>query len=186
MSADLAAQARERWGLPWCPDLASVRRLLTERFAARPYALSSVRHSELGAEGLNAPDLVVEVLAVEGEEVRALTTDVELAHLLPEDEDERELEESCRQWSAESVELAREEQRLQLGHLAIVVLERSRDDELALGNFRVIGPGQRLREQLWAATGIAPKDSGPIDGDLYRLAWATQHARPAPHPDPQS
>ncbi len=42
----------------------------------------------------------------------------------------------------------------------IVLLERDGSDPRAVGNFRVHGAGQWLRESLWAATGVVPRDPG--------------------------
>lgn len=48
----------------------------------------------------------------------------------------------------------------------LIVLERAIDDENAVGNFRVFGAGQWLRETLWAGTGVVPRDVGGGDSDL--------------------
>lgn len=46
-----------------------------------------------------------------------------------------------------------------------IILERSADDIDAPGNFRVHGGGQWLRETLWAATGIVPRDVAAADDE---------------------
>jgi len=60
-----------------------------------------------------------------------------------------------------------------LGEVAIV-LERSTTDSNAAGNFRVYGGAQWLRETLWAATGVVPRDPGAPDftSQLFGTACA--------------
>ncbi|GAB3259150.1 hypothetical protein [Kineosporia babensis] len=57
----------------------------------------------------------------------------------------------------------------------VVILERSRDDATKVGNFRVHGPGQWVREALWAATGVVPRDPVDATSDLYRRAVEAEH-----------
>jgi hypothetical protein len=52
----------------------------------------------------------------------------------------------------------------------LVVLERATDDPDRVGNFRVHGAGQLLRERLWAMTEIIPLDVGVPVSDLFRRA----------------
>src|SRR6218665_3013573 len=42
----------------------------------------------------------------------------------------------------------------------IIILEHDRESAELVGNFRVYGAGQWLRETLWAASGIVPRDPG--------------------------
>jgi len=49
----------------------------------------------------------------------------------------------------------------------LVFLERAADDPAALGNIRVYGPGQWLREALWAGTAVIPRECGPSHSDLF-------------------
>ncbi|MEL7978031.1 hypothetical protein AAG589_19350 [Isoptericola sp. F-RaC21] len=58
----------------------------------------------------------------------------------------------------------------------IVVLERDRSAPQRVGNFRVHGAGQWIRESLWAATGVLPRDPGSCGTGLY--AQALDLARP--------
>lgn len=51
-----------------------------------------------------------------------------------------------------------------LGEVAIV-LEHSKTDNRAAGNFRVYGGAQWLRETLWAASGVVPRDPGAPDSN---------------------
>ncbi|WP_104138311.1 MULTISPECIES: hypothetical protein [unclassified Cryobacterium] len=59
---------------------------------------------------------------------------------------------------------------------AIIILEAAPAEPDRVGNFRVYGAAQWLRESLWAATGIAPRDSGSPDansslfGEAFTLA----------------
>lgn len=68
---------------------------------------------------------------------------------------------------------------------AIVLLEHAEGDAGAVGNFRVAGFAQWLRESLWAATGVVPRDPGWPDesATLYEKAFA-MHGRPGCEPDP--
>jgi hypothetical protein len=52
----------------------------------------------------------------------------------------------------------------------IVLLERAAGDPETVGGFRVHGAGQWLRESLWAATGVLPRDPGAPHGELFRAA----------------
>lgn len=45
-----------------------------------------------------------------------------------------------------------------------IVIERSANSENEVANFRVYGEGQWLRESLWAATGVVPRDVGAPTG----------------------
>ncbi len=68
---------------------------------------------------------------------------------------------------------------------AIVLLEEADGSTGAVGNFRIIGFAQWLRETLWAATGVVPRDPGGPDqsATLYEKAFALQ-GRPGCEPDP--
>ncbi|MFP3713884.1 hypothetical protein [Puerhibacterium sp. TATVAM-FAB25] len=46
-------------------------------------------------------------------------------------------------------------------------LERDRHAPQRVGNFRVHGAGQWIRESLWAATGVMPRDPGSRGSALY-------------------
>ncbi|MHA7270264.1 hypothetical protein [Arthrobacter sp. HLT1-20] len=56
----------------------------------------------------------------------------------------------------------------------VVVLERDPESEEFLGNFRVYGAGQWLRETLWAASGVVPRDPGEpsAESELFGRAFA--------------
>jgi hypothetical protein len=55
----------------------------------------------------------------------------------------------------------------------IVIVERNPQVETVAGNFRVFGAGQWLRETLWAATGVVPRDPGApsIKSELFGHAF---------------
>jgi len=71
--------------------------------------------------------------------------------------------------------------------LLVVVIERDRENSLRVGNFRVHGMGQWVREALWAATGVVPRDPAMAQSDLYRQAVVAAHPdrwdRPVRHYD---
>lgn len=51
-----------------------------------------------------------------------------------------------------------------------VVLERDPDNRDLPGQYRVFGAGQWLRELLWAATGVIPRDPGDPQDPLFMRA----------------
>ena len=61
---------------------------------------------------------------------------------------------------------------------AIIVLEAAPTEPDRVGNFRVYGTAQWLRESLWAATGIVPRDPGSPDANSYpfgeAFTWAAR------------
>jgi len=57
----------------------------------------------------------------------------------------------------------------------IVMVERDPGSEALVGNFRVHGASQWLRETLWAATGIVPRDPGAPSADSALFGRAFQH-----------
>lgn len=65
----------------------------------------------------------------------------------------------------------------EVGTLArlIVLVEREAETETLVGNFRVYGAGQWLRETLWAATGIVPRDPGAPSEDSQLFGRAFHH-----------
>jgi hypothetical protein len=58
---------------------------------------------------------------------------------------------------------------------AIILLECMREDPDRVGNFRVYGGAQWLRESLWAATGIVPRDPGSPDAQSTLFGEAFIH-----------
>lgn len=67
----------------------------------------------------------------------------------------------------------------------IVVLECDAQAPDQLGSFRVFGGGQWLRESLWAATGVVPRDPGAPSSEsgLFSRAFAFFDREPlAPSP----
>lgn len=155
-------------------SLADVGAWLSTEYGARPFELDPVTDESLDAEGLVDRDKVAAVLAVEGDVVRdTLATPTELEHLCPDTDEE--LEESARGWDADAVANARFQQRLERAELAVVVLERDADDPEALGGYQVLGPAQRLRERIWAVTGVVPRDRGAVGSAEFAAAWAAAH-----------
>lgn len=61
-----------------------------------------------------------------------------------------------------------------------VVLERADLTAERAGNFRVFGGAQWLREALWAATGVVPRDPGSPTKNASLFARAFQFADRAP------
>jgi len=55
---------------------------------------------------------------------------------------------------------------------AIIILEAAPTAPDHVGNFRVYGAAQWLRESLWAATGIVPRDPGSPDANSYLFGEA--------------
>lgn len=61
-----------------------------------------------------------------------------------------------------------------------VVLERADHTAERVGNFRVYGGAQWLREMLWAATGVVPRDPGSPTSGSTLFGRAFQFADRAP------
>ena len=66
---------------------------------------------------------------------------------------------------------------IETGARLIVLIERDPNDPGRTGHCRVLGAGQWLREALWAATGVLPRDPGApasgeaeLYGDAFELA----------------
>ncbi|MFT8639439.1 hypothetical protein [Bifidobacterium sp.] len=53
----------------------------------------------------------------------------------------------------------------------LILLERHPRNPDKLGNYRIYGAGQWLREALWAATGVLPLDPGSEEGELFRQTF---------------
>lgn len=62
----------------------------------------------------------------------------------------------------------------------VIIVERSKDDPARVGGFRVHGAGQWLRESLWAASGVVPRDPGSPSPASGRFAQAFIHVGRAP------
>lgn len=79
------------------------------------------------------------------------------------------------EYGAEMVEWTTWSYEMSVLQRLLVLVERHPRDADRVGGFRVYGPGQWLRESLWAATGVVPRDPrSPSDasslfGDAFEL-----------------
>lgn len=96
-------------------------------------------------------------------------------------------DESGIEYPAESAEWDQIQDELSTLQRLIVVIEHAAEDPNMVGNFRVHGFGQWLRESLWAATGVLPRDPGSpsensvLFGRAFELA-GREHFRAAAIP----
>ncbi|MFC0581281.1 hypothetical protein [Micrococcoides hystricis] len=133
-------------------------------FDATPYYDSlidefMIRERIVGAFSLADPQLLA---------ARATAEEIEQAEWPPEDTD-FEYPPEVAEWVTIQEELAGLQR-------VIILLEAAPDDVTRIANFRVHGFGQWLRECLWAATGVLPRDPGSPDHNsvLYRKAFQLQ------------
>lgn len=165
----LLDRARQQYGVPAAVSVAEVVDLL-RGLGAEPVDFERYRDS-LVDEFVDS-DLVVVALALANAvllEQRA--TREERAMFVPDPDevfDPLEYGAEMVEWTTWSYEMSAL-QRL------LVLVERHPRDADRVGGFRVYGPGQWLRESLWAATGVVPRDPGsPSDasalfGDAFEL-----------------
>ncbi|MFD5274963.1 hypothetical protein ACFWHS_13615 [Glutamicibacter sp. NPDC058337] len=114
---------------------------------------------------------------------RSLPVEREMMEWPPEDDEDCydcEFTEEESQWNTIQEELSGMRR-------AIVLLEHAEGNPEAVGNFRVVGFAQWLRETLWAAIGVVPRDPGGPDprATLYEMAFALD-GRPGCEPNPLS
>ena len=161
----LIAAAREEAGVGACPLLQDVTELLRSLYAAAPLPVESIpdqdyANDEHVSERLVAALYTITDLAV----IRSISSPLELEMFAP-DEDE---EEGCSYPVEPGLEFY---SRMNEEHGTLqrvsVLLEEAPGDPDRVGNFRVYGAGQLLREVLWAATGLLGRDTGVPTGALY-------------------
>jgi hypothetical protein len=159
----LIAAAREAYAIPATPTVEDVVRLLVD-WGAGPLPLEPVL-DELTDEFVDRP-MVVGAWTLTDAALAERATPEEREAFGPDpdevfDPDEYGPENAWWTTIAHEMEIM---QRL------IVFVERAADGTGTVGGFRVYGAGQWLRESLWAATGILPRDPGAPYGKHFRAA----------------
>ncbi|MDQ1308034.1 MAG: hypothetical protein QG671_3868 [Actinomycetota bacterium] len=160
----LIAAAREVHAVPAAPAVEDVLRLLAG-WGADPLPLQPVLHAladefvdrslAIGAWTLADAAVLAERATPEEREVFAPYPDEVF------DPDE---------YGPENTWWTKIAHEMQIMHRLIVLVERAANDPETVGGFRVYGAGQWLRESLWAATGVLPRDPGAPNGEHFRAA----------------
>lgn len=164
----LLARARSYYDVPEMTTVEAASEFL-ESFGAVAIPFSRYRDSLV--DEFVDPNLVVCVYTLYNAALLAARATDEERDVFAEDPDDEfdPLEFGAAQ--AEWTTWAHEVEVLERLH---ILVERADDDADRVGNFRVYGAGQWLREALWAATGVVPRDPGAPDADseLFGRAFA--------------
>jgi hypothetical protein len=165
--SELLAEARAFFGVPAATAISGVVDLL-EGYGAEPF--DYVRHERNLVDEFVDPSLIVGAWTItDAQLLMTRATDVEREHLTedPDDDfDPLEYGPENEEWTTWVYEIGT------LRRL-IVLIEHHAGNRDEPGNFRVHGAGQWLRETLWAATGVVPRDPGPttVDSVLFLRAF---------------
>lgn len=165
----LLAQARDHYQVPEATTVTAVDQLLGAwgaiPFDVTPH-LDSLTDEFVDCSLLAAGYTIVDPPLLQA---RASVVEHDNAEWPPQEADDFDFAPEVLAWNAIQNELAGL-QRL------IILIELAAADPARVGNFRVHGFGQWVRESLWAATGVLPKDPGSPDESsaLYRQAFALQ------------
>ena len=173
------AIARQHYAVPRAETVSEVRALL-ETWSAKPVDLEQHREN-LYDEFVDAPLVAACFRIDDAPLLRARATDEERANFAEDPDDPFDPDE----YGPENAAWTTLAHDLSTLRAVVVIVERSPDDEDRVGNFRVHGGGQWLRESLWAATGVLPRDPGPVAGELFAQALSAagrgeQQADPLP------
>lgn len=163
---DLLNRARAHYQVAEARSISEISMLL-ETFGAEVFDFA--RYTEELVDEFVNPGLVVAAYSISDPALlasRANEVELRLAEWPPEEDDYKYSEEEA-EWNAMQDELSGMQR-------VIVLVEQESGDQSAVGNFRVIGFAQWLRETLWAATGVLPRDPGGPDEEshLYYEAFA--------------
>lgn len=148
--------AQRHFKVPSCPTVSEAIALL-QGFGATAFDFDTnqetladefvVRRLVVGAYTIHDPRLLKE---------RATAEELQVAELSLEESEE----DSGSEYPDESAEWNKIQDELSSLQRLIIVIEHGAEDPNMVGNFRVHGFGQWLRESLWAATGVLPRDPG--------------------------
>ncbi len=171
---ELLAEARAFFKVPEATSVADVIDLLNS-YGAKPIDFA-VYDEDLADEFVDVSLVVGAWALTDAATLAALATDEE-RELFAEDPDEEfdplEYGPDNKEWTTWAHEIDT------LKRL-IVVVEHDAGNRDAPGDFRVHGAGQWLRETLWAATGVLPRDPGSPTADsvLFLRAFAIDGREP--------
>ncbi|MFL4478626.1 hypothetical protein ACIPUB_10180 [Paeniglutamicibacter sp. ORCA_105] len=152
----LLDQAQRHFKVPSCPTVSDAIALL-QGFGATSFDFETNQESladefvdrryVVGAYTIHDPRLLKE---------RATAEELQVAELsLEESEEDTDIE-----YPDESAEWNQIQDELSSLQRLVIVIEHGAEDPNMVGNFRVHGFGQWLRESLWASTGVLPRDPG--------------------------
>ncbi|MGL3806132.1 hypothetical protein ACSYDW_08555 [Paeniglutamicibacter sp. R2-26] len=152
----LLDQAQRHFKVPSCPSVSEAIALL-QGFGATAFDFET--HQEALADEFVDRRLVVGAYTIHDPRLlneRATAEELEVAELPLEESDEDtgiEHPDGSDEWNKIQDQLS-SLQRL------IIIIEHGAEDRNMVGNFRVHGFGQWLRESMWASTGVLPRDPG--------------------------
>lgn len=163
-AATVLAQARALGNIEPTTLLAEIEARLIRDYRAEPIAVESISAEDYANDEHVDESVIVGLLTITDPSVIDSISSDEEKEQLDEDEDEDE------EWDGpvfDDIYSVMNEEHGSLKRVS-VLLERDPANAANVGNFRVYGGGQKLREWLWAKTGILPRDHGPVDGELFR------------------
>ncbi|PDQ34874.1 MAG: hypothetical protein B5766_08925 [Candidatus Lumbricidophila eiseniae] len=164
----LLSEAREHFGVEPAVTLTDVVGLLRS-LGAVPFDFNGYR-DDLLDEFVDRDFVVGAYTLADPSLLRRRATVEEIEHFTADPDEEFDpLEYGVEQ--AERTLLFRE---IEILARLIIILEHDRESAELVGNFRVYGAGQWLRETLWAASGIVPRDPGAPseESELFGCAFA--------------
>lgn len=159
-AAAVLAKARELGNIEPTVLLADIEARLIRDYRAEPIAVESISAEDYANDEHVDESVIVSLLTITDSGV--------LASISSEEEKEHFFEDE--EWDGpvfDDIYSVMNEEHGSLKRVS-VLLERDPANAANIGNFRVYGGGQKLREWLWATTGILPRDHGPVDGELFR------------------
>ncbi|MGM0928515.1 MAG: hypothetical protein ACQEXN_02240 [Actinomycetota bacterium] len=161
----LIAAARQQAGIAPCPLLQDVSKLLHSRYAAEPLPVASIPDQDYANDEHVNEKLVAALYTITDPAViRSISSPQELEMFAPDEDEEEEYSYPVEPGLEFYSRMNEEHGTLQR---VSVLLEHAAGNPDRVGNFRVYGAGQLLREVLWAATGLLGRDTGVPTGALY-------------------
>lgn len=170
----LLAEARAQFGVPAATSIGDVVRLMVG-WGAEP--IGSQRFIESLIDEYVDESLIVGAWTIWNPELFQAHATLDERALSLEDPDEIF---DPYEYGADQVEWTIWGHEKDLLQRVFVVLERRADNPYLPGNFRVHGASQWLREVLWAATGVVPRDVGGESrfDSLFARAFAFEGRAP--------
>jgi hypothetical protein len=166
----LLARAREYYDVPEMTRVEAASELL-ETFGAVPIPFSRYRDSLV--DEFVDPNLVVRAYTLHNAALLSARATDEERDVFTEDPDD---EFDPLEFGAAQAEWTTWAHQIEVLERVHILVERADDDADRVGNFRVYGAGQWLRETLWAATGVLPRDPGAPDAHSELFGRAFDYA----------
>lgn len=169
---NLLDQAQRQFKVPSCPSVSEAIALL-KGFGATAFDFETNqetladefvdRRYVVGAYTIHDPYFLKE---------RATAEELQVAEWSLEESEE----DSGIEYPDEDAEWNQIQDELSSLQRLIIVLEHGAEDPTKVGNFRVHGFGQWLRESLWASTGVLPRDPGATNAESVLFGRAFELA----------